>query len=816
MRTNGIKIAGNYGKRINSSNAAEISSETENKKGRGYMRKWKWKPLLLCVILVTWLPAAASAYSAVTLEQGYYYIQARVDGKYADVQNISTSDGADIRQYDYRDQRNQKWLFVPVGDGYYKIEAKHSGKVMDVKGSSTSNGANIQQYAWHGGNNQRWRVEDLGNGYVRIVAKHSGKVMHAKPSTWYSGAEMYQQSWDGGSNQQFKVSWFEAGGVLTSGQWSATGTLRFTGDNHMWQITVPSGNKTFGVWLYQMTPKPTDFDLYIKRGLPPDTGSYDHRRYTDGRHIEKGGERWVYYNLSAGTWFLCPWSYSGAGDYKLIVTQFDSNGGVDNEVPVIQSGELVGGYLGGDSYFDIWRINVPSNTAIMRTVVDLGNNSSCDFDVYGRYKLHPSTSEYAFRGYTAGGEDVSYSNPSAGWWYIYVNRYTSSDKGDYTLKVTLTPSASLTTLTHGQTFSGSLNQGQTQTFRIVAGSDLSSLRSVLTCGSNNFDLYARREALPTTSAYDWRSIASGGEDYTFVDPLAGNWYIMVRATSGSGSYSLTNYLNQFSGNCGTQYPVILAHGMGATDQMFGWMDYWWGIKPALEAKGAQVYVTQVNAMDSTSSKAEQFKTQVNNILAASGKTKANVIGHSHGTIYTRYAISNLGIGSKVVSHTSIGGVHKGSAVADVVVGVLPDSGAWLLGKVIDYVYAFFVGDTNPNSLQNAHDLTRSHMQNTFNPNTPNVSGVYYQSWSTRIKTVTSNLVLEPTFLLLNFYEGYNDGLTSVESQKWGTHRGTKTGAWWCGGVDHLKQVGHLFGFTPGFSAPNFYVEIVSDLRAKGH
>jgi hypothetical protein len=119
MRTNGIKIAGNYGKRINSSNAAEISSETENKKGRGYMRKWKWKPLLLCVILVTWLPAAASAYSAVTLEQGYYYIQARVDGKYADVQNISTSDGADIRQYDSQsnainDNRNQKWLFHPV------------------------------------------------------------------------------------------------------------------------------------------------------------------------------------------------------------------------------------------------------------------------------------------------------------------------------------------------------------------------------------------------------------------------------------------------------------------------------------------------------------------------------------------------------------------------------------------------------------------------------------------------------------------------------------------------------------------------------
>jgi triacylglycerol lipase len=587
----------------------------------------------------------------------------------------------------------------------------------------------------------------------------------------------------------------------------------------MWQITVPSGNKTFAVWLYQTAPKPDRFrPVHQTRAAARAPAPMITAATPTAGTSTKGGERWVYYNLTAGTWYPLPVELQRRlGTTRLIVTQLDANGGVDNQVPVVQSGELVGGYLGGDCLF---RHLADQRAGKHRRHAHRRRPRQQLLLRFRRlrpvYKLHPSTSEYAFRGYTAGGEDVSYSNPSAGWWYIYVNRYTSSDKGDYTLKVTLTPSASLTTLTHGQTFSGSLNQGQTQTFRIVAGSDLSSLRSVLTCGSNNFDLYARREALPTTSAYDWRSIASGGEDYTFVDPLAGNWYIMVRATSGSGSYSLTNYLNQFSGNCGTQYPVILAHGMGATDQMFGWMDYWWGIKPALEAKGAQVYVTQVNAMDSTSSKAEQFKTQVNNILAASGKTKANVIGHSHGTIYTRYAISNLGIGSKVVSHTSIGGVHKGSAVADVVVGVLPDSGAWLLGKVIDYVYAFFVGDTNPNSLQNAHDLTRSHMQNTFNPNTPNVSGVYYQSWSTRIKTVTSNLVLEPTFLLLNFYEGYNDGLTSVESQKWGTHRGTKTGAWWCGGVDHLKQVGHLFGFTPGFSAPNFYVEIVSDLRAKGH
>ena len=51
-------------------------------------------------------------------------------------------------------------------------------------------------------------------------------------------------------------------------------------------------------------------------------------------------------------------------------------------------------------------------------------------------------------------------------------------------------------------------------------------------------------------------------------------------------------------------------------------------------------------------------------LCDTNASKANIIAHSHGTLYTRYAISNLGLGSKVASYTSLCGPHRGSAVAD--------------------------------------------------------------------------------------------------------------------------------------------------------
>lgn len=267
--------------------------------------------------------------------------------------------------------------------------------------------------------------------------------------------------------------------------------------------------------------------------------------------------------------------------------------------------------------------------------------------------------------------------------------------------------------------------------------------------------------------------------------------------------------------CDTKYPVVMAHGMGAQAKIVDIVDYWWGLEDALEEEGADVYITSVNGMDTTANKAASFKKQVLEILAISGKSKANVIGHSHGTIYTRYAISNLGLAPYVASYTGLSGPHRGSSVADFIFKMVPNQGWTLVGDALDIVYTFVMGDENPNSLENGMEMTRPYMQNVFNANCPDVAGLYYQTYTSKIRYASNSVMLEVPWLICLANEGDNDGLVSVSSAKWGNFRGVIEGAWWSGGVDHLNIVNQFFGVTPGFDAPQFYIDMVSDLKEKG-
>lgn len=270
-----------------------------------------------------------------------------------------------------------------------------------------------------------------------------------------------------------------------------------------------------------------------------------------------------------------------------------------------------------------------------------------------------------------------------------------------------------------------------------------------------------------------------------------------------------------SSRCATKYPVVLAHGMAAQAEILGFIDYWSDIPDELEDNGADLYITSVNAMDSTVNKAAQWRAQVLQILAVSGKSKINVIGHSHGTLYTRYAITNLGLASRVVSHTSIAGPHRGSVVAEMALGIIPNFMESFIGDLIDAVMSFAMGDVNGNTIANGYDLVRSYMINVFNPNTPNVSGIYYQSYAYRIRNLLGGGILGATWLAILPFEGANDGLVSVTSAKWGNFKGVIAGSWWGGGVNHTSAVGRSVPAI-GYDAPDFFADIVADLKSRGY
>lgn len=257
----------------------------------------------------------------------------------------------------------------------------------------------------------------------------------------------------------------------------------------------------------------------------------------------------------------------------------------------------------------------------------------------------------------------------------------------------------------------------------------------------------------------------------------------------------------------TKYPIVLVHGLFGFDNI-GPVEYFYGIPSALRADGARVYVVQVAAANSTEVRGEQLLTQVKQILAATGAAKVNLMGHSHGGPTARYVASVRP--DLVASVTSIGGVNKGSAVADVILGIAPPgslSNSVLVSVTngLASVINFLSGGSGltQNTLAAAQSLSTAGTAK-FNAAHPEglptsacgegaytARGVAYYSWSGG-KTYTNVLdVVDPALTLtgLAFGGAKNDGLVASCS----SHLGMVIRDDY--GMNHLDEVNQTIGLV---------------------
>ncbi len=135
---------------------------------------------------------------------GTYKLINRASGKALDVSNGSTADGADVIQWGYSGNINQKWVLTDTGNGY-KIMNSNSGKALDVYNSSTADGADVIQWTDRGQNNQKWNLVDLGNGYYNLVNVNSGKYLDVEKGSTSDGGNAIQWSSNNGTNQQWQI-----------------------------------------------------------------------------------------------------------------------------------------------------------------------------------------------------------------------------------------------------------------------------------------------------------------------------------------------------------------------------------------------------------------------------------------------------------------------------------------------------------------------------------------------------------------------------------------------------------------------------------
>lgn len=259
----------------------------------------------------------------------------------------------------------------------------------------------------------------------------------------------------------------------------------------------------------------------------------------------------------------------------------------------------------------------------------------------------------------------------------------------------------------------------------------------------------------------------------------------------------------------TRYPIVLVHGLFGFDSFLG-LDYFYGIPGALTQDGARVFVAQVSAANSTEVRGEQLLAQVKTIMAITGASKVNLIGHSHGGPTIRYV---AGVAPQLVaSVTSIGGVNKGSRVADILRGVVP-AGTLSETLVNNAAKAFVAlinlgsgGTSLPQMPTAALDALTTVKTQDFNRRFPQalpsgcgsgpelVNGVRYYSWAGTMPVTNVLDVSDGALGILSLVFGEaNDGLVSACSSRLGTHLGDYR-------QNHLDEVNQVLGLRDWFSA----------------
>ncbi len=131
----------------------------------------------------------------------YTFHNVRDTSKVLDIQENSTSNGANIQLYDDVNTPVQQFKVQKSGD-YYTIQSVHSGKWLDIARPCNENGCNIQLWEKNTEREQKWMFEDAGNGNILIRSLYG----------------MYVDTEDGETNNNTNIETFEYDGS-TSQQW---------------------------------------------------------------------------------------------------------------------------------------------------------------------------------------------------------------------------------------------------------------------------------------------------------------------------------------------------------------------------------------------------------------------------------------------------------------------------------------------------------------------------------------------------------------------------------------------------------------------
>ncbi|MEI6602603.1 MAG: alpha/beta fold hydrolase [Clostridia bacterium] len=260
-------------------------------------------------------------------------------------------------------------------------------------------------------------------------------------------------------------------------------------------------------------------------------------------------------------------------------------------------------------------------------------------------------------------------------------------------------------------------------------------------------------------------------------------------------------------SCKTKYPIVMVHGTGFRHRKI--FNYWGRIPKALEAHGATVYYAESDAFGSIENNAELIRASI--FKMCGDFEKVNLIAHSKGGLDCRYMISKLGMADRVASLTTIATPHLGSKT----LAFFWRFPKFLLRFVGFFINAYFhmLGDKKADFYTFVKEISSDGCA-AFNKEVLDQPDIYYQSYATKMKNSSSDMILFIPYLVLKKFEGDNDGIVGVESAAWGEFQGIVTGKK-NRGVSHADSVDLRRMDTPGFDIRQIYIEMVERLVLKG-
>jgi hypothetical protein len=214
------------------------------------------------------------------------------------------------------------------------------------------------------------------------------------------------------------------------------------------------------------------------------------------------------------------------------------SGGSTGGGNVLQNGVAVTGLSGATGSQQNWTFTVPSGTSTL-TVTTSGGTG--DADLYVKFGSAPTLSSYDCRPYINGnGETCTFSNPSAGTWYVMVNGYATYS--GLTLKATWGADTT-TALSNNVPVTGiSGAQSSQQYWKLTVPSGQTQVVFQISGGTGDCDLYVKQGSKPTTSSYNCRPYLNGNnETCTIANPTAGDWYVMLRGYQTFSGVSLVGH-----------------------------------------------------------------------------------------------------------------------------------------------------------------------------------------------------------------------------------------------------------------------------------